>query len=108
MLKQSHGEVSWKHSFTRQICGASVVHLVLVVGTQDTGESKVGEHPCLVVLIAPWCRNFPRKNYVASTWVLEAFLEEMVPRPILKGSKTGEAGRKVEWEGQIRKRGGMG
>lgn len=50
MLKQSHGEVSWKHSFTQQICGASVVRLVLVVGTQDTGESKVGEHPCIVVL----------------------------------------------------------
>ena len=79
-----------------------------VVGTQDTGESKVGEHPCIVVLIAPLCHDFPRRNSVASTWVLEAFLEEMVPRPILKGSKTGEAGMKVEWEGQIWKRGGMG
>lgn len=68
----------------------------------------MGEHPCIVVLIAPQCRNFPRKNSVASTWVLEAFLEEMVPGPILKGSKTGEGGRKVEWEGQTWKRGGMG
>lgn len=69
-----------------------------VLGTWETGERKVSKNPHLLEFWPPDARISLGKDFVASAWVLEDFLEEMIPRLSLKGRRKEE----------VRDEGGMG
>lgn len=67
-----------------------------VLGARDTGENKMGKN-LPGGTYSPVLPEFPpRKDFVASAWILEDFLEEILPRLNLKGRSSGVAGTKVE------------
>lgn len=89
----------------------------IVLGARDIGGEKSGRKSLPCGSDSPVRSGFSQRNDVgASTWTLEDFLEEMLPKLSLKGSGNPVTGMKVGWDGngvggsemeEGRSRGGM-